>query len=152
MVTTLIDFYGLKTEHGFPMWTESKKNSTINEQLDTLEMAMKNDLNQSIRHRFIPYIQVYEFEALLFADASIFEHQFVKSEFFDYDYLQKTLQINPEEINDGVQTAPSKRLERIIKNYNKVVYGSLLSQEIGLDKIRSKCPRFNNWISALEHI
>ena len=51
--------------------------------------------------------------------------------------------------NDGSTTAPSKRLDDIIDDYSKVVYGSLLAQEIGLKKIQEKCPRFNAWINKL---
>lgn len=113
---------------------------------------MQNEIDDSIRHRFIPYLQVYEFEALLFSNATIFETEFERSEILDYEFLQQTLLIAPEEINDGLDTAPSKRLEKIIKGYNKVLYGSLLSSEIGLDTIREKCPRFNQWIERLEKI
>lgn len=158
IVTTLIDFYGLKEQHNFPLWNESKSKVRINERIEVLENAIHADINESIRHRFIPYIQVYEFEALLFSDATIFDSQFERSEFLDYQYLQQTLQTAPEEINDGSTTAPSKRLERIIKGYkseienNKVFYGSLISQVIGLEKIRERCPRFNQWVTQLENI
>jgi hypothetical protein len=158
VVTTLIDFYGLKDNHFFPLWHESKNHRSIHDRITILEEAMKNAIDESIRHRFIPYIQVYEFEALLFSDATIFETQFEKSEFLDFQYLQQTLLIAPEEINDGPTTAPSKRLERIIKGYkseienNKVFYGTLMSQVIGLERICEKCPRFNQWIHKLENI
>ncbi|MCC5917668.1 MAG: DUF4276 family protein [Cryomorphaceae bacterium] len=72
----------------------------INKKIEALEKGMKADVDESLRHRFIPYIQVYEFEALLFSDGQIFETEFEKSEFLDYPYLQKTLKIAPEEIND----------------------------------------------------
>lgn len=113
---------------------------------------MQKDIALSVRHRFTPYIQLFEFEALLFSDPQVFDRNFEKQEFLDYAYLQATLLLNPEEINEGTDTAPSKRLERSIKDYNKVVYGSLLAQEIGLEKMREKCPRFNNWIETLEKI
>ncbi|HMP30683.1 MAG TPA: DUF4276 family protein, partial [Saprospiraceae bacterium] len=98
------------------------------------------------------YIQLYEFEALLFSDASIFDSQFDKSEILDYEYLRETLQTPPEEINEGPATAPSKRLEKIIEGYNKVLHGSLIAHVIGLDIIRGKCSRFNSWVETLENI
>lgn len=158
IVTTLIDFYGLKERHNFPLWNESKSKIKISEKIAVLEKAMVDAIDESIRHRFLPYIQVYEFEALLFSDATIFDTQFEKTEFLDYQYLQETLLIEPEEINDGATTAPSKRLERIIRGYkseienNKVIYGTLISQVIGLERIRERCPRFNQWIETLENI
>jgi hypothetical protein len=54
--------------------------------------------------------------------------------------------------NDGKITAPSKRLTRIITGYQKTVFGPLLAGEIGLAKIRAKCPRFNHWIEKLSRI
>lgn len=151
-VTTLIDFYGLKDKHCFPKWKESKAKVKINEKITFLEAAMHADISEPIRRRFIPYIQVYEFEALLFSDTAILENQFDKEEFLDHSYLKQTLQIPPEKINDGEKTAPSKRLKKIFKGYNKVLYNSLILQEIGIEKIIGKCPRFSHWIEKLENI
>ena len=57
---------------------------------------------------------------------------------------------NPELINTKRETSPSHRLNRIIKGYNKIVYGNLIAERIGLVTIRSKCLRFNNWLNTLE--
>lgn len=158
-VTLLIDLYGIKDSHNFPSWLDSKKIVGKNERMLFLENAMVKDISEDKRYRFIPYIQLHEFEALLFSDKDVFDANFEKSEFLDYEYLQDTLKIvNPEEINDSPHTSPSKRLEKIIKGYKsetdslKVFYGSLLAQEIGLQKIREKCNRFDRWISILEKI
>ena len=72
----------------------------------------------------------------------------------NYDYLVATINDfnNPEMINDGSETAPSKRLSKIIQGYSKISYGSLVAEEIGLLKIRTKCPRFSGWITKLENI
>jgi hypothetical protein len=150
-VTTLIDYYGIYPYHEFPKWEEAKKIVNKSERITFLEKAMFEDIDESIRYRFIPYIQLHEFEGLLFSDISVIEENFEDNEFKDHAYLVETDSAfdNPENINDGKTTAPSKRLDRIIDDYSKVVYGSLLAQEIGLDKIREKCPRFNNWIESL---
>jgi hypothetical protein len=150
-VTTLIDYYGIHPCHEFPKWEEAKSIVDKSKRIAFLENAMLEDLDESIRYRFIPYIQLHEFEAILFSDISVIEDNFEADELKDHAYLMETISAisNPENINDGKTTAPSKRLDRIIENYSKVVYGSLLAQEIGLDKIREKCPRFNNWIDSL---
>ncbi len=158
MVTTLIDYYGIHDHHEFPSWEAAKAKVSRSERMDLIEEGMKADLNDRIRYRFIPYVQLHEFEALLFSDGKVFDQNFEPNEFLDYDYLQASLLLEPEDINDGRTTAPSKRLERIIRGYksdtenNKVFYGSLLAHDIGLQKIRSKCPRFNAWIAKLENI
>ena len=58
----------------------------------------------------------------------------------------------PEDINDNVDTAPSKRLENLIPRYDKVVFGPLVALETGLDNIRAECPRFNDWVTKLESL
>ena len=57
---------------------------------------------------------------------------------------------NPEMINDVRETSPSHRLDRIIKGYNKIIYGNIIAEAIGLDNIRSKSPRFNEWLNKIE--
>ena len=155
LITTLIDYYGLYTRHQFPCWEEAQKTENMNQRMDIIENGMLNDVRENIRSRFIPYIQLHEFECLLFSDITVFDKNFEEHEFLDYDYLATTMHENPnpEMINSGNETAASKRLSKIIKgNYSKVLYGSLLAQEIGLTKIREKCIRFNNWILQIERM
>jgi hypothetical protein len=53
-------------------------------------------------------------------------------------------------INDGRQTAPSKRLVQFLPHYRKRLHGPLVFERIGLDKIRSHCPHFDRWLHLLE--
>lgn len=153
-VTTLIDYYGIHEHHNYPEWIEAQKLPDKNKRMERLEYAMLNDIQPDLQRRFIPYIQLHEFEGLLFSDIEVFANNFEESEFINYEYLIETVQNNPnpEMINDNNETAPSKRLSKIIRGYLKVIYGSSLAYEIGISKIRSKCPRFNVWITKLENI
>jgi hypothetical protein len=152
IVTTLIDFYGLKDSHRFPGWEEGKSIQSKPDRMRFLEGEMDFAIEDSLADRFLPYIQLHEFEGLLFSELEVFTNNFEAREITNLKELRDTIENydNPEEINDGETTAPSKRLERLIVGYNKIVYGSLLAQEIGLEKIRSKCPRFDEWITKLE--
>lgn len=151
IVSLLIDYYGLQGSHQFSGWAQSLNIADKNDRMSFLEEAMNADIDAGVRHRFIPYIQLHEFEGLLFCDQLVIEDFFDKDEFDDHAYLVQTIHHfpNPEMINDGSATAPSKRLHRIIKGYGKIVMGSLIAQEIGLTRIREKCPRFNAWIELL---
>ncbi len=153
-VTTLIDYYGLYDNHKFPNWKEAKAFVDINRKISFIEQSMQDSIDETLRHRYIPYIQLYEFEGLLFNNIEVFNSQIAPDKFSDYNELVNimTENPNPELINDGKETAPSKRLMRLIKGYNKPVYGSILAQAIGLERIRSKSPRFNNWINILEAV
>lgn len=153
-VSLLIDYYGIKAKHEFPKWVEAKTIVDKNERMDFLENAMLEEIENKYEKRFIPYIQLHEFEGLLFCDIDVFNENFEKEEFLDYNYLNETIEryANPEMINDGKTTAPSKRLSRIILGYQKTVHGPLLAEEIGLKAMREKCPRFNNWIEKMSEI
>ena len=160
-VTTLIDFYGLTAKHQFPEWADAQSKNRPADQVATLEHGMRRALATDLQQRFLPYIQLHEFEALLFADGQVYQGDFFSpDEVKDLAYLEHTLANfpHPEAINSGKSTAPSKRLERIIKSYaggpngGKVVLGPLIAAEIGLPKIRQKCPRFNAWVERLEDL
>lgn len=153
-ITTLIDFYGIHANHNYPNWTQANKLTDKNIGMDLMEEAMLADIQVQLQSRFIPYIQLHEFEGLLFCNIDVFNNGFEQNEFLDYNYLVETIDNyqNPELINDSSITAPSKRLTRIIKDYSKITHGCLIAQEIGINKIRSKCPRFSQWISILEKI
>ena len=122
----------------------------INDRSGDLSVQAFNSFN----YRFIPYIQLHEFEGLLFNNIEVFNAQIAPNEFRNYDDLVRTINEypNPELINDGKTTAPSKRLQNLIIGYNKPVYGSILADSIGLPRIRAKSPRFNNWITTLEAV
>jgi len=151
LVTTLVDFYALPTD--FPKFEESKQCTNKEQQLTFLESAIKEDIEasqHSVFDNLFPYIQLHEFEALIFSSILGIESLFAPTE-ANFVELHKIIQKypNPEDINDHPNTAPSKRLHKLIKGYNKVVDGVLILDEIGLEVIREKCPRFNNWLGNL---
>lgn len=154
IVTTFIDYYGLFSKYSFPDWDVVERIPNPNLRMEALEKSMKNDIADSLNFRFVPYLQLHEFEGLLFNDIEVFYTQIpiedivgkqeLEAVFINYD--------NPELINNKKETSPSHRLARIIKGYNKLVYGDILAEAIGLYRIRNKSPRFNAWITKLESI
>jgi hypothetical protein len=57
----------------------------------------------------------------------------------------------PEEIDDGVETAPSKRIGRITKyKYEKVLAGTRAAAASGIPRISQECPHFRAWLEWLE--
>lgn len=151
IVSTLIDYYGLYQKYNFPSWAEGEKITDKNNRLDFLENSMKEDIADEIQHRFIPYLQLHEFEGLLFNKIQLFYDQVPKAELIGIDELKKTFADynNPEMINDQPTTSPSHRLKRIIKGYNKPLYGHYFAEAIGIEQIRAKSPRFNQWIDKI---
>lgn len=151
-VTTLIDFYRLPKD--FPGFEESQNISNRKGQVTFLEESVLLDIENSQTREFnnlMPYIQLHEFEALIFSSKESVPAIFDSNE-FDIKKLNRVIRDfpNPEDINDDPNTAPSKRLKNIIPSFNKILHGIQLIEEIGLDLIRSKCPRFNNWMIQIE--
>lgn len=151
IVSTLIDYYGLYQKYNFPSWVDGERIVNKNSRMDFLENAMKEDIAEAIQHRFIPYLQLHEFEGLLFNEIQLFYDQVPKAELVDINELKKTFADydNPEMINNSRDTSPSHRLKRIIKGYNKPLYGHYFAEAIGIEKIRAKAPRFDQWVSTI---
>ncbi len=137
-VTTLYDFYGFKKKAD----DESK---------ESLENRIMEAVDEWIKPKLIPYIQMYEFEGLLFSCPDAMARgldepgvkkwcQDVLSEFSD----------NPEKINNSVESAPSKILEKKINYYNKTTHGPNIANKTGIEKIREKCAGFDAWLKKLE--
>ncbi len=55
-------------------------------------------------------------------------------------------------INNQKETSPSERLQRIIRDYEKVIHGTIQADVIGLNSIRQKSPLFNMWIEKIESL
>ncbi len=152
-VTTFIDFYGIQSRHEFPAWEAAAAKGNRGDQLSLLESALRNDIGGDFQKRFIPYIQLYEFEALVFSEYTSFTGYYSARE-ANFEALKAICQqfANPEEINDNPKTTPSRRLNEHIRGYDKYSDGIDICDITGLASIRNKCPRFNNWITQLENV
>lgn len=151
IVSLLIDYYRIKDSYKFPGWKESKNISNIYDRMRFLFQQMSLNIGKEFQSRFIPYIQLHEFEGLLFSDISVFPKIFPK-EVLNLQLLTDAVNSfnTPEEINNSPSTAPSERLKKAVCGYDKVTDGDFLALEIGLNKIREKCILFNEWIEKLE--
>ena len=61
---------------------------------------------------------------------------------------------SPELIDDGQHSAPSKRITAQFPTYErlKTTVGPQMAKLIGLQKIRSACPHFDQWVGRLEQL
>jgi hypothetical protein len=146
--TTFIDFYGLKAD--FPFRDAPARDPYARVKL--IEEGMRKEIPH---FRFIPFIQLHEFEGLLFADTTLAEELLSLYNNLEPGCLEKIKKgcaDNPELINDGIETAPSKRILSLCPGYDKVDDGVLILKDIGLQKLRSECRHFAEWLSSLEQI
>lgn len=144
VVTSFLDLYGFR----------GRGERTVEE----LEENLTEETHHRIRHRWdsrrvLSYVQRHEFEGLLFSDVNAFSvlpdaPTNLQASLHDIRSAFPT----PEDINDNQDTAPSKRILRLMPRYQKVASGIVVAEKIGLDAIRAECPRFNRWVTQLESL
>ena len=151
--TTMIDFYRLPQD--FPGQSTDAPNLPKLARVSQLEAALQNDMIQRLKalpvsRRFVPYIQVHEFEAILFSDPTAFLQAFPGNEILVNRLASIRSQFGtPEDINDGAETSPSRRIMSMAPDYQKPVAGVRIAQRIGLVAIRRECRHFDDWLTRL---
>ncbi len=152
VLSTFLDLYGLGTD--FPEFAIAKSLTQVHQRVEHLENALHAGIvaDSGCRsQRFIPHIQPYEFEGLLFADVVALSH----TEPAWSTSLTQLLQIRasfetPEHINDGYETKPSKRLEDILEpSYKKTRHGPLAALQVKLEVMEVECIHFGKWMNKL---
>lgn len=152
ILSTFLDLYALDTD--FPAFDESKREPGVYSRVQCLEAAIREAIVGYVGcrpDRFLPHIQPYEFEGLLFSDVEALctiEPTWLVS-------LNKLTKVRnsvdtPEHINDGYETKPSKRLEDLLSpKYKKTTHGPRAAERITLSVIEQECLHFKAWMDML---
>ena len=149
--TTMFDLYAM--HDGFPGWDEAEKQRHIpHERVLTLERAFAADVAD---RRFIPHIQLYEFETILLCEPGHFALVYEKAD----DGIAAlraaaAAATSPELVNDNEATAPSKRIIAQFPQYTKqkTTVGVELAECVGIDTTRRLCTHFDRWLKTLESL
>lgn len=148
-VTTMIDLYAIGNYPG----VERLSGEHPYDRAYRIEQNMAQGLPNP---RFLPYIQVHEFEALVFVDLSYLPAQFPDGEANNIlGALQADIgEVPPEMINDSAKTAPSKRIIARLPAYAgaKAYAGPAIAEAIGVERLKEACPHFNEWVTQLERL
>jgi hypothetical protein len=150
--TTMFDLYALCSD--FPGNEAASKQKHIPyERIKTLEQAFAQEMNDA---RLLPYIQLHEFETLLYCRLDSFEIHFGECR-SQTEALAKDVGIlltTPELIDDGEETSPSHRITKHFPDYPDAKPRAPvdIATMIDLSVVRSKCPHFNEWLTALEQL
>jgi hypothetical protein len=151
--TTMFDVYGLARVRDFPGYAEACRSADSQTKVAKLERAVSEDIGF---HRFVPYFQLHEFESLLLVDPTVLKHMFIEhAQAVDQLALEiSETGCSAEQINDGEETCPSRRISRHLPRYDgqKVVAGPDATERIGLPRLRSACPHFAAWVARLEEL
>lgn len=150
IITTMIDYYGIKNLSNFPGYTPS--NNGLNN-VKSMESELLKCFDSNYHWRLIPYFQLHEFEALLFSDVSAFYNisDVSQTEINQLEGILSEFKY-PEHINSNIP--PSHRIKRVISRYNKIIHGIEVLKKIveknGFDGLKGQCQHFGEWFSQLE--
>ena len=158
--TTMFDYYAMP-----PDWPGREESATKDWTLrgQHVESALLDDIAEHMgdsfnRSQFIPYVQVHEFEALVFSDVQELADTSSPLCGLPAGYLagrfREVLEDagNPEAINDDYDTCPSRRITKEVRGYRKRVHSPIIAKRIGLEKLRAECTHFAAWIARLEEL
>jgi hypothetical protein len=149
--TTLFDLYALPDD--FPGKADNNRNpANPTPYVLALQQAFELDIND---HHFVAHLQLHEYETMLFAEPSAFAIAFENCG-HEIEMLTAVAASEPsiEYIDDGRDTAPSKRITDILPEYGgrKSIVGPDIAEYIGVAKIRAACPHLDRWLVRLEGI
>jgi hypothetical protein len=148
-VTTFMDFYRLPKD--YPEFEQRGQDAV--DDVRRAEEAFQHDIDDMVPHRnFIANIVAHEFEALLFSNPPAFASLPEQDGLAAQVGAIRDAFPTPEYIDDGPDTAPSKRIMRLYPQYEKVFHGINIALDIGLDMIRRECPKFDAWLTCLESL
>jgi hypothetical protein len=147
--TTLLDLYAMPAD--FP----GVSNAPVGPpraRVDYLEAAFDADIKTDDHWRFMGHLQLHEFEALVLTDTDEVASHFPNRPKAAACLRAAIAGLAPEDVDEGPQTAPSKRILACIPEYEglKVIAGAIVTEAIGIDRIRAACPHFDAWLSRIE--
>ncbi|MBN1928528.1 MAG: DUF4276 family protein [Chlorobiaceae bacterium] len=152
-ITLFVDYYGIDSD--WPGYAESRQETEHARKAQIMNQATAEKINTLFSNfdparRFIPYISMYEIEALYFSDPpTLAETSGVPLKSIEQILAECD---EPEKINDHPTTAPSKRLEKLSNRFKKTTTGIAIATAIGIPKMRDACPLFDSWVTRLENL
>jgi hypothetical protein len=163
-VTTFFDYYAFPAGEakGWEFVPKLKADATFRGGEAVVELIEKEihrravdgiDL-RDVESRLIPYVQLHELEALFFAEPDKMAMTF-GSPSLAKGFTEAVAACGGcEKINDTPQKAPSKRIQAAFPGYIKgrsdLAHGPRIAEKLDLATVRSKCPRFHEWLTRLE--
>ncbi|MFJ6984296.1 MULTISPECIES: DUF4276 family protein [unclassified Streptomyces] len=143
-VTTLLDLYGLPSDT--PGLADAPTGDPY-ARVTHVEEAMARTVDDP---RFLPFLALHETEAWVLAAADELAELVGSPKLADVLGSQVTAAGGAERVNDGPDTAPSKRVLRAHPAYHKVVDGPDAIELLGLTALRAACPHLHDWLTRLE--
>jgi Domain of unknown function (DUF4276) len=145
-VSTMVDFYRLP--NSVPGYAVAMNKASPYDKVSTLHQHLKTHFQSS--PRFLPYVQLHEFEALLYANPAVAASVTGMAGLSAMMNAAKMDSAgNPELVNQTPQGAPSKRILATYPGYEKVLHGVQMARGVGLQSMLNQCAHFKSWHDSL---
>jgi hypothetical protein len=154
LVTTMFDFYALP-----PSWPGKQQVAQLGLHGRKAITAIESAVAQAVQAatstvstplRFLPYLSLHEFEALLFSAPQVLAESLGVPTQAEHFAAVVAGCGGCENIDEGPTTAPSKRIVAVAPSYQKVADGVIVAERTGLGTMRAQCPAFDGWLTKLE--
>jgi hypothetical protein len=144
VLTTMLDYYAFP---GDAPGMADRPHGSPHDRVRHVESALAKATGDL---RFLPNLVLHETEAWVLADCRRLGE--VMGDPGPAAELERIVRLEsgPELVNDGVDTAPSKRIMNAYPQYAKTIDGPLVIADAGLDSIRSSCPHTDDWLREIE--
>lgn len=149
-MTTFLDYYALNDD--FPGKNNLNNYDDCYSRVEHIERSILIDINND---KFIPYLQLHEFESFLFVEPSQTVERLLNpmsNLLYEINKIKTKFLGNPELINDNQATSPSKRIKQLYPDYDKLIDGIDVLKSIGIHNIISECKHFRDWIDKIKEI
>ncbi len=145
LVTTMLDYYRLPDD--FPGLSDRPATANPFARIQHVEIALATHFNDG---RFLPFLALHEFEAWVFSCPTtlpgVMTDPAKQAQFAAVCNIVQT----PEQINERPGYNPAARIKALFPAYRKPLHGPTVTERIGLQLIRDRCPHFNGWLGRLE--
>ncbi|MGL5891975.1 MAG: DUF4276 family protein [Bacteroidia bacterium] len=145
LILLCLDYYGLHESFFTP---EINAIHQLNDRVSAIQERINSQISS---HRFRCHLQIHEFEAWLFSDVNKIAEQFGGEGIAELEQIVSRSE-SPELINDRKETSPAHRLSAIYPGYKKLGDGISIAKQIGIPKIREKCPHFNSLCNIIDQL
>jgi hypothetical protein len=142
VLTTMFDYYAFPAD---APGMADRPHGSPHDRVRHVESALVKAIDDK---RFLPNLVLHEIEAWVLTDCSRLGQ--VMGDGDPAAELERIVQESgPELVNDGVDTAPSKRIMNAYPQYVKTIDGPLVIADAGLDSIRRSCPHADDWLREI---
>jgi hypothetical protein len=144
VLTTLFDYYAFPADSP---GMSSRPEGSARRRVEHVEAALSATIDDS---RFVPHLILHELETWVFAAADQLGWILPVPGLTERLRSDVHAAGGPELVNDGPDTAPSKRLLRYCDVYSKTNDGPLALADLGIEALRAECPHLDQWLAHLD--